>query len=444
MRPSKNFIKKQINTDTANEYPRFFNPDDAYTLIINNINLEDAKLYLARLLETDYFSKRYELNPKEKIYSMGEDIVSLIKSEISPETAGEFARVFKGQDIVKLLKNNITADKANKYLRTKRGPWYRHSPVLDRFDGWEIVRMIEAGIKSETIEEYSGDFKGYQIAVLQKIGLTKANGFSTHSLEFYNMARGLLKFKDIIRHREKYAVIGTGKTGVVLLKHDKRFSAWKFSPDIDREYAMLKSVRSGNIVRVKAKAKKSNFIKLEYIRGDSLENILKDKLFNPAEIFYYASDIMKGLIDMRRAGIFYHRDIRPANIMIDYNTGRAMIIDLEIATRDRHALPINNRRYGGPNDLVSLSQIMYKMATGEHLFAESKSMEMTMHANELKDQRDEIYADPTGKSLGIYLAKVDHNIQNERLRTIIKACLTAENFHYKNIYNMFKKYGEYK
>ncbi len=80
--------------------------------------------------------------------------------------------------------------------------------------------------------------------------------------------------------------------------------------------------------------------------------------------------------------------------MVDETKDRAVIIDLGIATTDPLAPPKNNRRYGGPNDLVSLGQIMYKMATGKHLFAKSKSMEKTVYAEQLKDHRDWVYEEP--------------------------------------------------
>ena len=77
--------------------------------------------------------------------------------------------------------------------------------------------------------------------------------------------------------------------------------------------------------------------------------------------------------------------------MIDYENDKAVIIDLGIATTKKGAQPLDNRRYGGVNDLVSLGQIIYKMYTGEHLFAESESMETTIYAQELNDHRDWIY-----------------------------------------------------
>jgi hypothetical protein len=39
-----------------------------------------------------------------------------------------------------------------------------------------------------------------------------------------------------------------------------------------------------------------------------------------------------------------------------------------VLIRIKYSKPNNNRRFGGDNDLVSLGQIMYFMATGDQLF----------------------------------------------------------------------------
>ena len=252
--------------------------------------------------------------------------------------------------------------------------------------------------------------------------------------------------EETLDNSENYTLLGTGNMSVVIFDKEKN-TARKTSLDQSHELEILKrleNAKTHHLVKLKGTTDNPYTLELEYVNGNSLENILKkENKLDYARVFRYGSNIMDGLIELRRAGIFNHRDIRPANIMIDEVNDRAIIIDLGIATTNRHTLPLDNRRYGGPNDLVSLGQVMYKMATGEHLFAGSRTMEMTKYADDLKDERDAAYADKTGKSLEKYLTKVDENIQDERLKTIIKSCLTAENFHYKNIWKMFKQLGAY-
>jgi serine/threonine protein kinase len=212
-------------------------------------------------------------------------------------------------------------------------------------------------------------------------------------------------------------------------------------------YATLLSEKA-NITNLRSHFKKSEELEkfafeIEFISGDSLENILKEKeKLSMEKVFKYSFGIMNGLVEMREAGIWYHRDIRPANVMIDDVGDRAVIIDFGLATEDRFAFSLNNRRYGSSsdklaNDLVSLGQVMYKMVTGNHLFADSKSMELSVYADDLRDSRDEIYADPD--KLRFYLDKVDDDIEDEKIRILIKECLTSKNYDYKKIYRKFKE-----
>jgi serine/threonine protein kinase len=260
--------------------------------------------------------------------------------------------------------------------------------------------------------------------------------------KFANILRRAIMNEETYTNPKNYTLIGTGNMSVVILDRENN-TARKTSEDRSNELQILQKLDKANsphIARLKNVSDNPYTIELEYINGSSLESILKkENKLDYGRVFRYGSDIIAGLIELQRARIFYHRDIRPANIMIDADNDRAIIIDLGIATTDRHAMPLNNRRYGGSNDLVSLGQVMYRMTTGEHLFAGSKTMEMTLHAGEIKDQRDRIYADATGKSLEEYLRKVDHDVQNERIKNIIKACLTADSSDYRKISKMFEK-----
>lgn len=82
---------------------------------------------------------------------------------------------------------------------------------------------------------------------------------------------------------------------------------------------------------------------------------------------------------------------------------------------------------------------MYKMATGEHIFGLSESMEKTIHAQTMKDYRDFIYSNPNKELLQKHLKQVDEKIGNEELRNLIKSCLTAKNHGYKKIQRMFEE-----
>ena len=133
--------------------------------------------------------------------------------------------------------------------------------------------------------------------------------------------------------------------------------------------------------------------------------------------------------------------------MINEEQDRAVIIDLGIATTDKNALTKDNRRFGSSsgrraNDLNSLGQVVYKMATGEHIFAESKSMERTTYADKLRDHRDWIYERPEER-LPPYLRKVEETVKDNGLCGIINFCLTSEGADedYKTLEARFKEYG---
>jgi serine/threonine protein kinase len=188
-------------------------------------------------------------------------------------------------------------------------------------------------------------------------------------------------------------------------------------------------------------------ISTELIIGKSLEDIIKNYKIPKNKALEYSAQICEGLIEMRRARVFYHRDIRPANIMIDFERDRAIIIDLEIATTNKYALSKDNRRFGFTkgkvaNDLVSLGQIMYYMATGKHLFNKSESMTKTFSdvAEEINDYRTKVYSDETGELLKTHLKQVDNDIRDDTLRKLTKACLTSEHYQYNKINKMFKEY----
>jgi len=182
-------------------------------------------------------------------------------------------------------------------------------------------------------------------------------------------------------------------------------------------------------------------IKVEFISGESLEKRIESKL-DAFDIIDYGMQIVSGLIELRGADIYHHRDIRPANILVESGTNRLVLIDFGFATEKPLASSKLNRRYGAKidsaNDLVSVGQIMYKMATGEHLFADSKSMERTTCADALRDYRDIVLNDFDLTSL--YLQKVDDNVQDERVKTLIKSCIFSQPEDHSLIYAMFESY----
>lgn len=476
-------VNAKISSEEASKYNKGFNGVDIANLFGANISSEEAKKYKKRFNGSDIVHL-IKNNISQKLADEydarfnGELISELVKNNISPSLTNKYAKKFNGQNVFELVKANILPQYVNKFNR--------------RFNGDDIVNFIKVGCSPEQADQYPLDFDGYTIMhfIKEKISPKEANRYkrfgggssvlinakispeeaNNYPTEFgpeeivilHNIGIGsdksswskneyipgllkntILQDTEIKTMSADFRYIATGSSSLVLLKEN---NAWKFSRHIKKEYKLLNQIQEyhkgnqKNIIRFIDKPKGHNYMRIQYI-DNSLENILKQQHTLPTEqIMKYSSGIMNGLIEMRQAGVWYHRDIRPANILVDEKNDRPVIADFSIATRDKHALSKDNRRFGGPNDLVSLGQVMYYMATGKHIFDRSQSMSLTLVADDIKDYRNEIYANPA--LLQQHLKQVDETVQDERLRTSIKACLTAKNYDYGKMQRMFEEYAK--
>jgi hypothetical protein len=372
-----------------------------------------------------------------------------------PERVKEYNSCFDLWDILFLMYAGISAYSAEQYLESLIGISFdMNDEVQYNFvSGRRIAAYSILGLSSEKMTSLRADMSVLFPSLLRSIIFLI--GEELNSDVFFDESGQKKSAIEYLYSRieEQNQLIWTGKTSIVYRQRDV---VLKFSPHYKEEIELLKKTRNAAHImhlawnheyHVTAEDDEDEkeilvdppYFAIEYIEGDSLQTILSKQTRLPIKkVIQYGNDLMSGLIELRRAGIFYHRDLRPANIMIDETQDRAVIIDLGNATTDRHAPPKDNRRYGGPNDLVSLGQIMYKMATGEHLFASDPSMERTTFADGLKHERDLAYEDTNGTTLQSYLAKVDINVHDERIRELIKECLTAKNHHYGKMRRMFE------
>jgi len=209
-----------------------------------------------------------------------------------------------------------------------------------------------------------------------------------------------------------FKLIGTGTTSVVLLF---RNSAWKFSLDAEREYNLLKKVEEANegtprnILKVKQVYDRIA-VELEFISGDSLEKILSKEHLNRDRTISYSKDILNGIRELRQAGI-YHRDLHGGNVLIEEEKNRAVIIDLGYATKDPEEVYNGNRAYGGNNDLVSLGQLMYRMAVGRNLFKDEGFTCCSKVKERIRINRANIYSSKIEKEH--YFKIVREKVQGE-------------------------------
>jgi serine/threonine-protein kinase len=152
------------------------------------------------------------------------------------------------------------------------------------------------------------------------------------------------------RYRVERAV-GRGAMGSILLAEDEgleRKVAIKIIGDIDgtipdaalrfrKEAAALAKIRHPNVVQVYAAGQHEGklFFAMEYVEGDDVERIVDRHRDNREHVpVLRALTILEqaaaGLHAIHLAG-HVHRDVKPANIVIEEATGRPVVVDLGLA-----------------------------------------------------------------------------------------------------------------
>lgn len=350
---------------------------------------------------------------------------NITRFNMSYELYEQYAERFSGKKNVALhietmYCEDITPEMANRYD--------------ERFTS-KIHDLFRDGCTSEIANSYDQSFDQYEIALFFAAKVLPRDANTEHPLS---------KLFQLINSKN-YWCLGTGIEGA-FIRRKTRGAAFKVSKNAKKEHEFLQRLKALPQEQVNTEVLDGDLygdvvLPVKYVAGESLDYYLRTsgaENGNPKKaVIHFASGIVNGLCEMRRAGIFYHKDIRPANIMIDKKRAEAVIIDLACATTNRHAMlpfsenyegPVLNRRYSGPNDLVSVAQIMYKMATGEHLFNESKSQSESLRADDIHDQRTQAFANP--EVLEHYKQKIVDNVNDEGLADAITTLLTAKNYEY--------------
>jgi serine/threonine protein kinase len=148
-----------------------------------------------------------------------------------------------------------------------------------------------------------------------------------------------------------------------------------------REAHSAGSLSHPNIVRIYEAAEDEGqfFIVMEYVEGQSLEDLIQTKKKKTLEeIIGLIYQVAEGLECAHQKGII-HRDIKPGNILIDRN-GRPRIVDFGIARSTASTLSQSTILMGTPfymspeqiagkkvdhrSDIFSLGVVFYEMLTG--------------------------------------------------------------------------------
>jgi tRNA A-37 threonylcarbamoyl transferase component Bud32 len=129
------------------------------------------------------------------------------------------------------------------------------------------------------------------------------------------------------------------------------------------------------------------FLVLEYVRGSSLKQILRERgPLPPHELTAVAKELAAG-IDLAHAAGIIHRDIKPDNVLVaEDQTGgaRAKLADFGVARVPNAALTkegqflgtpcyaapetLSSGSYGPQTDLFSFAAMLYELATGTRAF----------------------------------------------------------------------------
>lgn len=195
--------------------------------------------------------------------------------------------------------------------------------------------------------------------------------------------------------------LGSGAMGVVYLGHelslDRPVAVKILLPELAtddrqrqrflREARSVAAIRSENVVSIYSvkEAGPFNYFSMEMIDGESLEDRIESgPPFRVEELIALAVDVANGLAAAHARKIV-HRDVKPANILLDRRTGMAKVTDFGLAQVETDVrLTFDGSLIGTPlymspeqatckpsgprSDLYSLGAVLYAAACGQPPF----------------------------------------------------------------------------
>ncbi len=124
--------------------------------------------------------------------------------------------------------------------------------------------------------------------------------------------------------------------------------------DFKSELLLVRQLSHPNIIRVHEyyQHEDLHFITMDWIEGDSLENIMAGEKISAGQTFDIIQQLLDGLAFAERSGVT-HKDIKPENIMLD-NTGRLFIADfgLSVFNKDMTSTVLAGTPYYAPPEYL--------------------------------------------------------------------------------------------
>ncbi|MGS0763123.1 serine/threonine-protein kinase [Syntrophomonas curvata] len=208
---------------------------------------------------------------------------------------------------------------------------------------------------------------------------------------------------------------------------------------ISREIEALKLVNSENVVKYIDDGSfidnnwKYYYVVMDYVDGDDLENILKQRTFSQEEALIIFNSILNGIFAIHEAKLI-HRDLKPANIYL-LKDGNVKILDFGLSklidftsitnTGDQLGTPL----YMSPEQISDSKNIDYRSdyyALGVILFKMLANKTPYGHITSREELYYKIQVEPP-ISIRTYLPTIDNAIDN-----LINELLQKENYKRPN------------
>ena len=229
--------------------------------------------------------------------------------------------------------------------------------------------------------------------------------------------QSVLKPGDVIGKYQVVRCLGIGGMGEVhlvyhrqlktpralkLLRMDKLTRGSVYAERFMREARIASRIQHPNIISVmdveNDAASGFFYLVMEYVDGDSLQEILRSGVLSEEQAVHIISEVSKGLAAASEVGLV-HRDIKPSNIMIS-RSGEVKLADLGIAKAADEdvsmTLTMDNTMVGTPAyaspeqcsnahdvdvraDIYSLGATLYEMVTGLPPFDGINSFDTIAH-----------------------------------------------------------------